>query len=315
MTTDRERQVATARLVLERLGFDVANTNERSALVLLALLGLTPKDDWSTATNLSLTTHVIRQWIEEWYQVSYAPNTRETIRRFTLHQFVEAGLVESNPDEPGRPVNSPKFCYRVTQRALVLLRTRGASAFEQELQAYLLELPGLKAQYAAERDMARVPVTLPDGQTLLLSSGGQNVLVRQIVEQFCSRFTPAGHVLYLGDASWKFLLFRRAALAHLGVRLDEHGKMPDLVVHLPDRNWLVLLEAASSHGPVDAKRRRELEALFADCTAGLVYVSCFPSRAVMRRYLAEIAWETEAWCADAPTHLVHFNGERFLGPY
>ncbi len=49
--------------------------------------------------------------------------------------------------------------------------------------------------------------------------------------------------------------------------------------------------------------------------AGLVYVTAFPNRTVMGRYLGEIAWETEVWVADAPSHLIHFNGERFLGPY
>ncbi len=91
--------------------------------------------------------------------------------------------------------------------------------------------------------------------------------------------------------------------------------MPDLVVHLPDRNWLVLIEAASSHGPVDAKRHGELNSLFAKSTAGLVFVSAFPDRKAMRKYLHLIAWETEVWCAEDSTHLIHFNGERFLGPY
>jgi len=97
--------------------------------------------------------------------------------------------------------------------------------------------------------------------------------------------------------------------------VNHHGKLPDLVVYLPDKDWLVLLEAASSHGPVDAKRHAELKALFAGASPGLVFVSCFPSRAEMRKYLAAVAWETEVWCADAPDHMVHFNGERLLGPY
>jgi type II restriction enzyme len=87
------------------------------------------------------------------------------------------------------------------------------------------------------------------------------------------------------------------------------------MVYLPERNWLVLMEAASSHGPVDSKRYGELRSLFGDASAGLVFVSCFPSRAAMRKYLSDIAWETEAWCADNPSHIIHFNGERFLGPY
>ena len=111
------------------------------------------------------------------------------------------------------------------------------------------------------------------------------------------------------------MVFEKDRLAELGVTVNSHGKMPDLVVHLPERNWLVLMEAASSHGPVDGKRRGELQALFEGSTAGLVYVSCFPSRDEMRKYLHQIAWETEVWCADNPTHLIHFNGERFLGPY
>lgn len=148
-----------------------------------------------------------------------------------------------------------------------------------------------------------------------MSPGGQNVLIKRMLEDFCGYFTPGGHVLYVGDADQKWGVFEAAALSALGVAVDEHGKMPDLVIHLPDRNWLVLLEAADSHGPVDAKRRTELATLFATSTAGLVFVSCFPSRSVMRKYLAQIAWETDVWCADSPTHLIHFDGDRFLGPY
>lgn len=70
-----------------------------------------------------------------------------------------------------------------------------------------------------------------------------------------------------------------------------------------------------NHGPVDGKRHEELMKLFATATAGLVYVTAFPSRGIMARYVSEIAWETEVWVADAPSHLIHFNGIRFLGPY
>lgn len=136
-----------------------------------------------------------------------------------------------------------------------------------------------------------------------------------MIERFCPYFTPGGQALYIGDAGDKRCHVETAALRKLGVELDEHGKMPDMVVHLADRGWLVLLEAVSSHGPVDAKRHSELANLFAGSTAGLVYVSCFPTRAEMRKYLKDIAWETEVWCADEPTHMIHFNGDRFLGPH
>ena len=233
---------------------------------------------------------------------------------FVCHRL-DALLIVENPDQPDRPVNSPKWCYQIHPRARDVIREARSSQFQAVLAAYLADVPGLKARYDAARAMHRIPVTLPGGESLTLSPGGQNVLLRQIVENFCPYFTPGGLVLYIGDADSKWAEFDETDLAELGVSLDEHGKMPDLAVYLPDKNWLVLLEAASSHGPVDAQRHGELGKLFANSTASLVYVSCFPSRSEMRKYLTDIAWETDVWCADNPTHLIHFNGERFLGPY
>ncbi len=307
--------VEEARRLLGLLGFDRERANERSAMTLLALLHLRPGDSWSQAQAPMLGTRAIMDWIAKHYGQAYAPNTRETIRRFTLHQFAAALLVEQNPDAPDRPVNSPKWCYQVHTRALDVIRLFGTADFPDALAAYLAERPGLKVAYDRAREMRRVPVTLPGGGVLALSPGGQNTLIKAMVEDFCGYYAPGGQLLYVGDADAKWAVFEERALAELGVTVDSHGKMPDLVVYLQDRNWLLLLEAASSHGPVDAKRHGELSHLFADSTAGLVFVSCFPSRAQMRKYLADIAWETEVWCADNPTHLIHFNGDRFLGPY
>ncbi len=315
LSNDAYERVEDARIVLETLGMDAERSNERSALVLLALLRLAPAESWADAANPMLGTRAIMDFIRDEYGKDYAPNTRETVRRFTLHQFVEAQLVVQNPDEPQRPVNSPKWNYQVTAEALEVLRAYGTDAWQSATDRYLADLPGLKARYAAAREMDRIPLTLPDGSIFTLTPGGQNVLLKAMVEDFCPRFTPGGHVLYIGDAGDKWALFERETLSSLNVEVDEHGKMPDLVIYLPDRNWLVLLEAASSHGPVDSKRQTELADLFANSTAGIVYVSCFPDRAEFRKYVDKIAWESEVWCADHPTHMIHYNGERFLGPY
>lgn len=315
LSNDAYERVEDARIALETLGMDAERSNERSALVLLALLRLTPAESWADAANPMLGTRAIMDFIRDEYGKDYAPNTRETVRRFTLHQFMEAQLVVQNPDEPQRPVNSPKWNYQVTGEALDVLRAYGTDAWQSTTDRYLADLPGLKARYAAAREMDRIPLTLPDGSIFTLTPGGQNVLLKAMVEDFCPRFTPGGQVLYIGDAGDKWALFERETLSSLNVEVDEHGKMPDLVIYLPDRNWLVLLEAASSHGPVDSKRQAELADLFAQSTAGLVYVSCFPDRAEFRKYVDKIAWESEVWCADHPTHMIHYNGERFLGPY
>lgn len=317
MTTVAADLVKEARTVLVELGFDPPRCNERSALTLLALLGLGPGMKWSEATNGLRGVTPLMQWMAANFGKRYQPNTRETVRRQTLHQFMEAGLVAHNPDDPKRAINSSKNAYRVDDDALLLLRTVGSPAWKRNLEKYLEAQPGLVAQYAASREQNMIPVSLPDGGRVRLTPGGQNVLIAAIMSDFCPRWTPGGQVVYIGDTGKREVeqLFDTEALADVGVVLDEHGKLPDLIVYMPDRNWLVLFEAASTHGPVDSKRHSELGDLFAGSTAGLVFVSCFPDRAVMRKYLAQIAWETEVWCADTPDHLIHFNGERFLGPY
>lgn len=307
--------IREAQVILRALGMDEERSNERSALTLLALLRLRPDDSWADAANPMLGVRAMMGWMRDEYGKTYAPNTRETIRRFTLHQFADALLVQQNPDQPDRPVNSPKWNYQVTPEALAVIRQYGTSRVQSALVSYLAAVPGLRSRYAAAREMNRIPISLPSGQPFALSPGGQNVLIKQMIEEFCPQFTPGGEVLYVGDADAKWALFEQERLADIGVTVDQHGKMPDLVVFMSDKNWLVLMEAASSHGPVDAKRHGELAALFKGSTAGLVYVSCFPDRREMRKYLQQIAWETEVWCAEDPTHLIHFNGERFLGPY
>lgn len=314
-TSPANSRLAETRQMLAELGFDAQRSNGRSAWTLLALLALTPVDDWNASTNPMLSTWQIMDWIRDHYGQDYKTGTRETIRRQTLHQFVAAALVELNADDPLRPTNSPKNVYRVAPAALDAIRAFGTSDWQPKLADFLSAQPTLVQAYAAARTMNRIPVTLPNGQPVTLSPGGQNVLLKAMIEELCPAFTPGGQVVYIGDADAKLVHFDQTLLASLGVVLNGHGKLPDLVVYMPDNNWLVLMEAASSHGPVDAKRHLELAALFAGSTAGLVYISCFPSRQVMRRFLADIAWETEVWCADAPTHLTHFNGSRFLGPY
>lgn len=309
-------KVEEARKVLADLGFDKERSNERSALVLLTLLGLAPDMPWSKATSPMLRTEQIMEWLRAHWNKNYKPNTRETIRRRTLHQFVDHALVEQNPDDPARSVNSPNNCYQISAYALELLRTLEEPGLEARINAYREKAPGLVEEYARAREMQRIPVTLPSGKALTLSPKGQNPLIKQMIESFCPRFAPGGHVLYIGDADSKWAVFEEKALANLGVTgIDPHGIMPDLVVYMPDKNWLLLMEAVTSHGPVNAKRHRDLAALFSDSSAGLIYVTCFLTRKAMAKFVDDIAWETEAWCADHETHLIHFDGKRFLGPY
>lgn len=314
-TRNQTNHIEAALQVLADLGLPRAQRNERSALCLLALLNLMPGRTWQEAERPLVGITPIMDWAREHYGKHYAPNTRETVRRQTMHQFVDAGLALYNPDQPERAVNSPKAVYQIELAGLRLLRSFGTPRWRQNLRRYLAKRGTLAAQYAKERNQNRIPVEVAPGRQITLSPGEHSALIRAIVQEFAPRFAPASVLVYVGDTGDKWGYFDAPRLAELGVAVDAHGKMPDVVLHYTAKNWLLLVESVTSHGPVDGKRHAELGKLFAGSTAGLVFVTAFPNRAVMGRYLGEIAWETEVWVAEAPSHLIHFNGERFLGPY
>jgi adenine-specific DNA-methyltransferase len=308
-------RIEEALAVLRDLGVPREQENERSALTLLSLLDLKPDSPWSSAKAPLMGITPMMNFFEEHYGKRYAPNTRETVRRQTIHQFLDAGIVVINPDKPSRPTNSPKAVYQIEAGLLELLKTYGTAEWEKGLKTHLASIETLKTKYARERDMTRIPVEVAPGKQITLSPGGQNILVKRIVKDFCELFTPGGTLVYVGDTGEKWAYFDEPLLESLGVTIEAHGKIPDVVVYIKAKKWLVLIEAVTSHGPVNPKRRVELKRLFKDSKAGLVFVTAFLDRRTMTKYLGDISWETEVWVADAPTHLIHFNGERFLGPY
>ena len=307
------KRIEEALAILKDISAPREQQNERSALCLLALADIQPETPWKQATAPRRRITEMMDWFRDRYGKQYAPNTRETVRRKTMHQFVQMGIVVENPDQPERPINSPKWCYQLHQQALSLLKSYGSAQWEEARRNYAVSVTNLLQD--RNRNIPLIPISLPDGQAIQLSSGGQNILMKDILESFCPRFTPGGVVLYVGDAGDKFIINESQKFREMGVELDPHGKMPDVVVHYTPQDWLVLIEAVTSHGPVNLKRHNELKQLFESSRKGLVFVTAFPSRKEMTRYLAEISWETEVWVADQPDHMIHFNGERFLGPY
>ncbi|WP_273278798.1 BsuBI/PstI family type II restriction endonuclease [Methanothrix soehngenii] len=302
--------------ILKALGLPKAQLNDRSALTLLALLDIKGGTPWRDASRPLLGITEMMNYFSEHFGVKYAPNTRETVRRQTVHQFIQAGLILVNPDNPSRPINSPDTRYQIEDNALNLIKSYDSPSWNSNLEIYLKTVKTLRRLQAKEREMALIPVKLPNGDELELTAGGQNVLIKQIIEELCPRYLPGGFVVYMDDAGRKN---KEDALEYLknnlGITIDRHGKMPDVIVHIPDKHWLILVEAVTSHGPIDIKRHNELKDLFHKPDLGLIFVTAFLDRQTMGRYLSEIAWETEVWVAEAPTHLIHFNGERFLGPY
>jgi len=180
----------------------------------------------------------IMDWTAKHYDRQYAPNTREAFRRQTLHQFVEAGLAKYNPDQPDRPVISPKAVYQLTDKPIALINKAETTGWKEAVALYLAAKPGLAAHYAAARDMRQAPVKLMNGGKILLSPGIHSILIKDVIETFAGNFTPGATLIYVGDAGAKVAFFDKAFLAGLGVVVDNHGKMPDVKLYdAPRARW------------------------------------------------------------------------------
>jgi len=249
-----EAKIIEASAILASLGFPPEQTNERSALALLALASLKPGAKWEDATDPLIGIASMMAFAGDVYGRPYKTGSRESFRKHTLHQFVDAGLAQYNPDDPKRAVNSPLACYQLDQAALELLRTYGTLAWSKALLKYNAKRKSLAAKYAKHREMTQTPVILPGGASLKLSANAHSELIRSIIDEFAPRFAPGAEVLYVGDTADKWAYLNGEGLKELGVDIDPHGKMPDVILYFGERDWLLLIEAVTSVGPMSGKR-------------------------------------------------------------
>lgn len=301
--------------ILEKFGMPTAQLNDRTAYCLLALLNVTPEKNWENIENPLIGITPMMDFTKINYQKEYAPNSRETFRRFSVHQLVQAGIVLYNPDDSSRPVNSPKAVYQISPAAFDVIKTYGTMDFEPKIQDFLKNQKSLSKQYAHEREMNMVSVKIKDEHSIQISPGKHSELIKDIIEQLAPRFLPNSTLVYIGDTGEKWGYYDQEIAGNLLFNVLEHGKMPDVILYVEDKKWLVLVESVTSHGPVDSKRYIELKDLFSNVNADLVFISAFPDRSTFVRFAHDIAWETEAWIADNPDHMIHFNGDKFIGPH
>lgn len=308
-------KVEEAQEVLKALGMPPAQQNEMSALTLLALCGLRARDPWNRASRRRATvTKGIMEFVGGEHGRVYAPNTRETFRRQVLHQFVQARIADYNPFEPDLPTNSPRAHYALTEAALAAIRTYGTKRWKRAVAEFIHQHGALLTAYERKRARRLVPVRLPEGRSISLSPGKHNELEAAILQEFAPRFCPGAAVMYIGDTAKKTVCADEHGLTDLGIPLSDDDKLPDVILYQRSQKWLFLIEAVTSHGPMTPKRVQELSEVLVTSKVRPIYVTAFPSLVEFRTHLRTIAWETEVWIAEIPDHMIHFNGERFLGP-
>jgi len=251
-------------------------------------------------------------FFEKVYKHAYAPNTRETVRRQVLHQLTQAQIVDYNPDNPALPVNSPRAHYAISPIALATIRTYQTSQWEKASAAFKQAVGDLNSKYQkVNKNWVSIQV---DDIDMNLSPGKHNEVQAAVINEFKPRFAKDSRVLYIGDTAKKDLYVKEDEIRELHIPVDNHSKLPDIILYDSVKKWLFLVEVVTSHGPVSPKRFFELEKLFSSCSAGKIYVTAFPDQHEFKKHAAEIAWETEVWIMESPDHLIHFNGDRFMGP-
>ncbi len=307
-------KIEEATAILKALGLPKEQHNERSGLTLLALLDVREDTPWPDSKQRLIRIHDIMEFIKQHYDRQYAENTRETIRRQTLHQFLQAGVAVINPDDPNRPTNSPKNVYAVSDEALIVIRKFGSPEWQGVLDHFIQEKGKLIERYQKRKKRHLLSLTMDD-TVIELSPGKHNELQIKIINEFRKRFCPQAKVVYVGDTARKLLYKDDVLLQQLSIPITKHEKLPDVVLYDPSKNHLILIEAVTAHGPLSPKRQIEIEEMLTHCQAKRIYISAFPDFREFKRHINNVAWETEVWLSDNPDHMIHFNGPKFFTVY
>lgn len=302
-------KIDEARGFLNDIGMPKAQLADICCLSLLAMAGITEEMRWSDATNEWIRIHDIIAFANTNYGTTYAENSRETFRKQAMHHFRTAALIEDN----GKATNSPSYRYRLTEETLELLHSLGGANKDTAIMSFMENHQRLIDIYASKKQMTKMPVKI-NNQDFTFSPGKHNELQKAIIEEFAPRFAPNSECLYVGDTIEKDLVKNIEKLRELGFEITLHDKMPDVVLYREDKNWIYFVESVTSVGPMDPKRIIEIKSMTEGVTAGKIFVTAFLDFGTYKKFSESLAWETEVWIAEMPDHMIHLNGDKFLGP-
>ncbi|MBU0691154.1 restriction endonuclease [bacterium] len=322
-TKNRKQQkvINEAAFVLDSLGIPVERLTqrrlERMAVVFLAVIEVYDSRNWSKAKDLndgrSLTTREIIPIVNEYFSEEISSGSYDDIRRRDLEYPLLSSIIV--PTKPSTSRNDPGRGYALSSEYSPIVRKFGAEDWNNLVNEFLKQRETLSQSLVSKRVMSRVPVVLPDGKRLDFDYGKHNELIKAVIEEFLPRYGNNAEVYYVGSAEDRMLHYEEAKLREMKFYELTHAELPDVIAFSKNKNWLYLIEAVHSANPISAERHFKLKQLTSKCTAGLIYITAFNDKKSFRRFAADISWETEVWIASDPDHVIHFDGERFLGPY
>lgn len=287
---------------------------ERMAMCLLAVANISA--NWQQAKqDTNLKSRDIIKFVNENFEENISSGSYDDIRRKDLKLLVLANLITNSGISKGSATNDPTRGYALHKDFMNLILTYKTKNWNKALENFNRNRLNLSDILARKRNLNKIPIKLPNGKPLNLSLGEHNILQKAIIEEFLSRFGNDCEVLYIGDTANKILHIETEKLKKLNFFELSHEKLPDIIAYSKAKNWLYLIEAVHSSGAMSETRVLELKNMLRECKADLIFVTAFLTKEILKKWILEIAWETEAWTADNPDHLVHFNGHKFLGTY
>lgn len=298
-----------AKDILKKIGMPDKQQSDLCCYTLLAMSGMKSNMEWQDASNAWVRIHDVIKFIDDHYGVKYAENSRETIRKQALHSFRTAALIEDN----GKATNSPNYRYRITDETLELFKHYDTEQWVGSLERYQMFHESLVDIYASKKKMEMMPVKI-NNQDFTFSTGKHNELQKAIIEEFAPRFAPYSTCLYVGDTIEKDLVKDIEKLKELGFEITLHDKMPDVVLYREDKDWIYFIESVTSVGPMNPKRIVEITEMTKNVKAGKIFITAFLNFKTYKKFSEDLAWETEVWIAEMPEHMIHLNGDKFMGP-
>ncbi|MBR4840222.1 MAG: restriction endonuclease [Paludibacteraceae bacterium] len=305
------KKISTIKDLLKLLGMPQKQQTDLCALTILSMANLTQKGQWKKAEANWMRIHDIIAFANKNYGTSYAENSRETFRKQALHHFRTAALIEDNAEA----TNSPNYRYKLTNEFLAVIRDVKPNKIQSSkvFEEFCKKHTSLTDLYASKKEMQKMPVKINNSE-FSLSPGKHNLLQIKIIKEFAPRFAPDSQCLYLGDTTEKDLIKEENKLKELGFSITLHDTMPDVVLYREDKDWLYFIEAVTSVGPMSPDRVLNIQELTKNVKAGKIFVTAFLDFDTYKRFSKDLAWETEVWIADNPEHMIHLNGDKFLGP-
>jgi type II restriction enzyme len=319
-TTKVQKLINTTLYILDTFGIPMLATPrrlERMAIAFLASGDIKLIEDFKCIkdanSGYALKTREIIEFVNKHFKENISSGSYDDIRRKDLKLLTVAEVVLQS--SPNSATNDSTRGYTINPVYASLIQNFGSKDWEKQVAAELKNVEPLSKKLKREREMAKVNVTLPLGGELSFSAGEHNDLQKAIIEDFLPRYGHGAEVLYVGDTSDKYLFLEKEKLEELNFFEISHEELPDVIAYSKRKNWLYLIEAVHSSGPISELRLIQLQKLTKECKVDIVYVTAFLDRPKFRQFMTDVAWETEVWIADNPDHLVHFNGDKFLGPY